>query len=214
MGKIHNQLSIDSKVGSVKNLIEGHKLFLELNTGVTNDPKVQHYVLNEQGIISNNRHFIADTYMEYQPNGDATTEGQGLLIIGWCYAYMATKNKVYLDLAIKAFDAYVAYFYAGQPIPSTPKRWICNWLCNGKEPTLAHYPIDYAFPTHSGFKTAEMTYVNGLTKVPHGAPYFGEYIDVQASHLRFGSEVFCRICFCRLLPFFSRFRCYAYFLTG
>lgn len=178
MGKIHNQLSIDSKVGTVKNLIEGHRTFLMNNTGETNDAHIQHYVLNNEGIISNNRHFIADTYMEYQPNGDATTEGQSLLIIGYCYAYMATKNQNYLDMAIAAFDAYVAYFYAGQPIPDTPQRWICNWLCNGKEPVLAHYPIDYAFPTHSGFKAAELNYVNGITQVPHGAPYFGEYIDV------------------------------------
>ena len=153
MGKIHNQPSMDSTVGNAKSLIEGHHQFLLRNTGQTNDHKVQHYVLNDEGILSNNRHFIADTYMEYQPNGDATTEGQSLLIIGFCYAYMATKNQKYLDLAIKYFDAYVAYFYAGQPIPDTPRRWICNWLCNGKEPTLAHYPLDYAFPTHSGFKT-------------------------------------------------------------
>lgn len=178
MGKIHNQPSMDSTVGNAKSLIEGHHQFLLRNTGQTNDPKVQHYVLNDEGILSNNRHFIADTYMEYQPNGDATTEGQSLLIIGFCYAYMATKNQKYLDLAIKYFDSYVSYFYAGQGIPDTPRRWICNWLCNGKEPTLAHYPLDYAFPTHSGFKTVELNYVNGVTQVPHGAPYFGEYIDV------------------------------------
>lgn len=178
MGKIHNQPSYDSKIGTAKNLIEGHKAFLLRNTGQTNDAHEQHFVLNDEGVISNNRHFIADTYMEYQPNGDATTEGQSLLIIGFCYVYMATKNKNYLDMAEKYFNAYVAYFYAGQPIPTTPQRWICNWILNGKEPVLAHYPVDNMYPTHSGFKTPLMNYVNGLTQVPHGAPYFGEYIDV------------------------------------
>lgn len=178
MGKLSNSPSEDSRIGSAKNLIAGHAKFLELNTGKTDNPTVQHYVLNPEGIIANNRHFIAATRMEYQPNGDATTEGQSLLIIGYCYAYLATKKQMYLDLAVAYFDAYLNYFYAGQPIPDVPRRWICNWICNGKEPALAHYPIDPIFPTHGGFKECPLNYVNGMTQVPHGAPYFGEWLDV------------------------------------
>lgn len=178
MGSKHKLPSIHSRIGSAMNLIAGHKTFLDRNTGETDNPKVDQFILNPELILSNNRHFIADTYMEYQPNGDATTEGQSLLIIGYCYAYMATKQRSYLDMAIQYFHSYVAYFYAGQQIPTSPQRWICNWLCNGKEPTLAHYPLDYKYPTHSGFKDVLVNYTNGLGQVPHGTPYFGNYIDV------------------------------------
>lgn len=159
-------------------LLKGHYHFLRRNTGTTYDPHAQHFVENEQGLVSNNRHFIADTQMEYQPNGDATTEGQSLHIIGYCYAYLATGDKDYLAAAIKAWDAYLAFFYAGQDVPSTPQRWICNWIANGKEPCLANWPINSAEPTHGGYKCVPLRFVNGQAKIPHGAPFWGEYLDV------------------------------------
>lgn len=167
----------DASVQAAISLIDGHHHFLTVNTGDTIDPTLQHYVQNNQGILSNNRHFIAPTMMEYQPNGDGTTEGQSLHVIGYCYAYLATKDKKYLDAAIWHWEAYVKYFYAGQPIPDTPQRWICNWICNSKEPVLANYPVDEVAPTHSGFKGVVFNFVNGFTKIPHGAPHWGQYID-------------------------------------
>lgn len=161
----------------VKSLIEGHHRFLQRNTGDTNDPTVQHFVQNNQGVLANNRHFIAHSQMEAQPNGDGTTEGQSLHILGYAYAYIATKDPAYLAAAKVHWDAYLQYFYAGQPIPATPKRWICNWIVNAKEPVLANYPVDPIFPTHSGFKGSIMTFANGLTKIPQGAPHWGEYLD-------------------------------------
>lgn len=158
-------------------MMKGHQYFLDRNTGTTNDAQLQHYVFNPQMILSNNRHFIASSMQEAQPNGDATTEGQALQIIGYCYAYMGTRDAVFLEKAKQCFEAYITYFYGGQPIPDPPAPYICNWLVNGKEPVLANYPIDWESPTHSGFKGALLTYTNGLTKIPHGAPYFGQYLD-------------------------------------
>lgn len=158
-------------------MLKGHQYFLDRNTGVTDDAKLQHYVFNPQMILSNNRHFIAASMQEAQPNGDATTEGQALQIIGYCYAYMGTRDSKFLTKAIECFNAYITYFYGGQPIPNPPAPYICNWLVNGKEPVLANYPINWESPTHSGFKGEMLTYTNGLASIPHGAPYFGQYLD-------------------------------------
>lgn len=174
---MYNALS-RSEVHNILSLIEGHNTFLAHNTGETNDRKVDHFVINPQGVLANNRHYIADTRQEYQPDGDGTTEGQSLLVLGYIHLYLATKIERYLNDAERYWQAYVDYFYAGQPIPDTPQRWICNWIVNAKEPVLANYPVNPVDPTHSGFKAIELTYTNGLTQVPHGAPYYGEWLDV------------------------------------
>lgn len=158
-------------------LIQRHTSWVDENTGDTNDAQTDFYIVNDQHVLANNRHFINKTAMEYQPNGDATTEGQSLQILGYLYAYMGTSNPDYLAEAIAYWQAYVEYFYAGQPIPDTPQRWICNWIINGKEPILANYPVDAAEPSHSGFKGVPLTFTDGRTVIPHGAPYFGEWLD-------------------------------------
>ena len=170
------QNNLDS-VNNALAMIEGHHRFLKKNTGDTLDATVQHYVQNTQGVLANNRHFIATSQMEYQPNGDGTTEGQSLHIIGYCYAYLATRKAEYLEAARWHWSAYVQYFYAGQPVPETTQRWIANWIINSKEPVLANWPIDPVSPTHSGFKGSPLTFTNGFTLIPHGAPHWGEYLD-------------------------------------
>ncbi|WP_286694967.1 hypothetical protein [Spongiibacter sp. UBA1325] len=164
-------------VADALSLLQGHRRFLERNTGTTNDPTQDFFVINEEGVLANNRHYLSNTAMEYHPNGDATTEGQSLLIIGCCYAYMATGDTAYLNKAKAYWQAYVTYFYRGQAIPDTPQRWIANWIVNGKEPVLANYPLNPQDPTHAGWKGVELTFTNGQTLVPHGAPYWGEYLD-------------------------------------
>lgn len=164
-------------VANARSMIEGHHRFLEKNTGDTDDATQQHFVQNYQGVLANNRHFIAHSQMEYQPNGDGTTEGQSLHVLGYAYAYLATGKHEYLEAARWHWDAYLKYFYAGQPIPDTPSRWIANWIINSKEPVLANWPIDPVAPTHSGFKGVEFSFVAGATSIPHGAPHWGEYLD-------------------------------------
>lgn len=163
---------------NVHAMLDGHYVFLQANTGLTIDATKQHYVLNPEKLLSNNRHFIARTQMEYQPNGDATTEGQALQIIGLAHAYMATDDPKFLTEAVKCFDAYVDIFYAGESIPGSPQRWIANWIANGKEPVLANWPINSTYATHSGYKCVPVRVVNGQTQIPHGAPFWGEYLDV------------------------------------
>jgi hypothetical protein len=168
---------MNSGVNTAKSLINWHKDFLLRNKGTTNNPKTDNFVFNQELVLSNNRHFIADTHQEYQPNGDSTTEGQSLMIMAFAYAYLATHDQSYLTMAEEAFDAYLL-FYANDPIPSTPQRWISNWLINGKEPCLAHYPLNQADPTCGGYKGVPLLFVNGQAQIPHGAPYWGEYLDV------------------------------------
>lgn len=159
-------------------LIEGLVQFLERNTGLTIDPTVQHYIINPQNVLANNRHFINWTAQEGQPNGDATTEGQSVLITGFAYAYLATGDKKYLESAEKYWQAYIDHFFGGQPIPDPPAKYRPNWIINGKEPRLAHYPLtDDGYPTHGGFKGSMMTWINGRTVIPKGAPHWGEYLD-------------------------------------
>lgn len=158
-------------------LAYGHQDFVRRNTGLTNDAHNDHYLINPEGVLSNNRHFIADSMAVYQPNGDATTEGQSLLIIGYCHMYIATKNRMWLDAAIRAWEAYATYYYAGQAIPESPQRWICNWLVNGKEPVLSDYPVHPTEPTHGGYKCVPVTFTNGRCQIPQGAPFFGEYLN-------------------------------------
>lgn len=162
----------------VMSLLEGHHRFLQTNTGDTHDRHADRYVINQQGVIANNRHFIGDTQMEYQPDGDGTSEGQVLLVLGYLHAYQGTLDTRYLEAAEYHWQAYVDYFYRGQVVPDSPMRWIANWLVNAKEPVLANYPIDPISPTHSGFKGVEFPFVDGLTIIPHGSPWFGQYLDV------------------------------------
>lgn len=159
-------------------LLDGHLYFLENNTGLTVDPDNDEFILNPDFVLANNRHVIGRTGQESQPNNDATTEGQSLLVIGCAYAYMATNNKKWLEHAEKYWQAYVDVFYGGEPIPDPPAKYRCNWIVNGKQPVLAHYPLtDDGYPTHGGFKGVKLTWTNGQTKIPHGAPYYGEYLD-------------------------------------
>lgn len=167
----------DSSVAIAMAMIEGHHRFLEANTGTTNDASVDHFVLNPEGVLSNNRHFIGRTQQQYQPNGDATTEGQSLLILGYLYAYFATKNPKYLTAATKYWDAYVEFFYAGQP-PPYEERWIANWIVNGKEPVLANSPVNTVEPPKGGYKGVLISFTAGLGAVPHGTPTWGQYLDV------------------------------------
>ncbi|MBQ0533483.1 hypothetical protein CHI95_00190 [Providencia rettgeri] len=170
---------------SVYSLLFGHQAFLNKNTGLTIDRDKQHYVFNPDGVLSNNRHTIGYTRLESQPNGDATTEGQSLQILGYLYVYSATKDKYWLDKAIWCFDAYIDHFYQGQEIPDPPHdRWLCQWIINGKEPTLANWPINFDAPTHSGFTTTEINFTNGVCQIPHGAPLWGEYLDVVTQAYR------------------------------
>ena len=176
---LNSRLPASHKTGlnNALSMIEGHHRFLKRSTGDTNDATLQHYAQNLQGVLANNRHFIAHSQMEYQPNGDGTTEGQALHILGYAHAYLATKDQRYLDAAVWHWEAYEAYFYAGQPIPDTPQRRIANWIVNSKEPVLANWPIDAAEPTHSGFKGVPFEFVNGALNIPHGEPHWGEYLD-------------------------------------
>ncbi|EFC9623143.1 hypothetical protein I2539_004681, partial [Escherichia coli] len=134
-------------------MIEGQFKFLARNTGLTTNNKTQHYVLNPDNVLANNRHFIAETGWEAQPEGDATTEGQSLQILGAIYVYQATKDPFYLQKAKEYFNAYHKAFYRGAAFPDPPSSSLrCNWICNGKAPVLAHYPLDPEYPTHGGFK--------------------------------------------------------------
>jgi hypothetical protein len=168
----------ERQLAQVRSMVYGHQRFVRRNTGLTEDAHVQHFIQNPDGVLSNNRHFIADTMAEYQPNGDGTTEGQALHVIGYALMYMATKDQQFLDAAVHAWEAYINFFYAGQTLPTTPQRYICNWLVNSKEPVLANYPINPIEPTQGGYKCVPLVFTNGLARIPHGAPFWGEYLDV------------------------------------
>jgi hypothetical protein len=94
----------DGRINNALSLMVGHQRWVERNTGLTNDPHQDHYIQNPDGVLANNRHFIADTQMEYQPNGDGTTEGQSIHILGYLHAYLATNDPMYLDKAIWHWD--------------------------------------------------------------------------------------------------------------
>lgn len=166
-----------SAIASAMSLVYGHQDFIGRNTGLTVDAHVQHYLLNPDHVLSNNRHFIADSMAVYQPNGDGTTEGQALLIIGYCHMYQATKDESFLQAAKDAWQAYISFFYAGQAIPTTPQRYICNWLVNSKEPVLANYPVNPTEPTQGGFKCVPLVFTNGTAQIPRDAPFWGQYLD-------------------------------------
>lgn len=159
-------------------LAYGHQTFLTRNTGVTKRGDTDHFVLNPQGVLSNNRHFIGYTRMEYQPNGDATTEGQAVLIIGCMEMYRASGDVQWLEDAKRYWDAYVQFYYDGKGIPASVQPWFCNWIINGKEPVLSNWPIDWQYATHGGFKGVELSWSAGRTLVPAGAPYWGQYLEL------------------------------------
>jgi len=167
-----------SNLSNALQMIEGHLKFLDRNTGLTTNNKTQHFVFNPDYVLANNRHFIAETQWESQPDSDSTTEGQSLAILGAIYAYQATKEPKYLELAKKYFGGYHLAFYRGVPFPDPPDGTLrCNWIANGKEPVLANYPLDPEYPTHGGFKGVVFNWTNGRTQIPHGEPQWGEYLD-------------------------------------
>jgi hypothetical protein len=65
----------------------------------------------------------------------------------------------------------------GATCPGDPQRYICNWLVNAKEPVLANYPVHPEKPTQGGFKCVPLVFTNGRARIPHGAPFWGEYLD-------------------------------------
>ena len=170
----------NDKSGIVLNVLREHLAFLQKNTGTTYDAQKEHYVFNEDMVLSNNRHFIAASRQEAQPNGDATTEGQSLQIIGPALVYLATRDKAWLTMAEQCFEAYCKFFYREDknPMPTPPAPWYCNWIINGKEPVFADYPYDSATPTHSGFRGVTFSFTEGVLNIPHGAPHWGEYLDL------------------------------------
>jgi hypothetical protein len=171
-------ISIKTKntLKEAKFLAKGLCHFLENNTGDCQD-NTDHYVINSAGVISNNRHTTNLSMMEGQPDNDATTEGQSLLILGFLEMYKGTKIKKYLDKAEYFWESYVKNFYQMnlEDIPDTPKRLVANWIINGKEPVLANYPINSDIPTHSGYLDVVLHFENGVAKVPE--EYHGEYLD-------------------------------------
>lgn len=167
-----------TNVGYAHELINGFCHFLAKNTGQIDNPMDEHYVINNDGVIANNRQFTNYSRMEGQPDCDATTEGQTILILGFLSLYESTKDTKYLTQAEKYWQAEINTFYGGQTIPITPKRFTCNWIVNGKSPVVADYPIDFSSPTHSGFMDTEFTFVNGQTVIPSGADTWGEYLDI------------------------------------
>lgn len=179
------RLSIDD--GQVQRLLDGHTYFLAENTGKIVDPHTDHFVINEKGVIVNNRHFTYNTRQEGQPDSDATTEGHSLLIVGYLEAYKRAnargdtiRSAFYLDQATMYFNAYIAAFYGGVQPPEVPGRWQANWIVNGKAPVLAHYPLAASsdFPTHGGFIDIPVLFEDGVGQISDGAPYWGEYLDV------------------------------------
>ena len=174
---LNNVISAGQTTEKIANILLGHHLFMLKNTGLTNDSETEHYITNMEYVLSNNRHFIARPMQVYQPNGDATTEGQSLQILGYTYAYLATGYQGFLDEAKKYFDAYIQHFYYGQPIPAYPQRYISNWLVNGKEPVPSGFPINFDAPTNSGYKSVPIMITNGVARIPHGTPFWGEYLD-------------------------------------
>lgn len=182
---------MNSHIAIAMNLLIGHQVFVDRNTGLTNDAKLEHFLQNLDYLVANNRHFIADTMAEYQPNGDATTEGQSLQVIGYALSYVATKHPLFLERAEKAWQAYMNFMYGKQIIPDTPKRFAANWIANGKEPTLANYPIHPSIPTNGGYKSVPLEFTNGMAQIPHGSPFWGEYLDVATfahrGHMAWGA---------------------------
>lgn len=179
---MHLALGWASGNGLIEVMGQAHDVFLTLNTGTFVNPKTDHFVFNQDNVLVNNRHFIRETRQESQPDGDATTEGQSLFILGAAIfgdAVSGTGATTWLNRAKVAYDAYIDAFYAGLQPPTTPGRWICNWIVNGKQPVLAHYPLAVNdFPTHGGFHATEIAFVNGVGQLPHDTPTFGEYTDL------------------------------------
>lgn len=178
---------------NIYRLMNGHVNFLNKNTGKYVDPKVDRFVINDTGVVVNNRHYTYNTRQEGQPDGDATTEGQSINIAGFIEAYRAADGRGsaavaadWLSKAERLYDAYITAFYAGEQPPDTPARWASNWIVNGKAPVLAHYPLAPAdeFPTHGGFKNIDVEFNAGIGRIPHGAPYWGEYLDVVGKAYR------------------------------
>lgn len=169
----------DSRVQNVLSLINGLVKWVDNNTGDTYDGRTDHFIINNQGVLNNNRHWTGDsTRMQGIYNGNSTTEGQTIHILGYLHIYLATRDKKYLDTAEMLAEAHIEYFHDGVQPPDTPQRWPCNWVVNGKEPVPANYPINPDAATQGGFKCVPVRITNGVGQVPHGAPFWGEYMDV------------------------------------
>ncbi|NBM94873.1 MULTISPECIES: hypothetical protein [Proteus] len=61
-------------------MLFGHQRFLDNNTGLTIGRSKSHFIFNPDGVLSNNRYTVGYIRLESQPNGDATTEGQSVIL--------------------------------------------------------------------------------------------------------------------------------------
>lgn len=159
------------------NLAVGHLRFIERLRGFTTDRTQQHYVINPEGVVAERRHYDPNIYL---PNGYASTELQANTILGYLQVYITTGKKEFLDRAISYFNTYLTVFYRGQSIPKDGGIIKANFAVNGKEPVLSHYPINVNDPKSSGYKGVPIVITNGVAQIPHGAPFWGEYLDIAA----------------------------------
>jgi hypothetical protein len=159
-------------------IINGLDGFLVRHTGDVDDngDNVSNsFIINNEGVIANNLHFEGGP-QDYTPTQCATTEGQSLLILGYYYAWKGTGNPAYLQKAEYYFQAYVNYFYGGQPVPTTPEVYRSNWMLNGKNPFEVYGPPNSLNDQSPGFYAQPVLFNNGVGVIPAGSPTYGDQV--------------------------------------
>lgn len=173
----NNVMSARSLPEDIEGLLVGHSRFVGRIKGYTTNSQQQHHLINPDDVVAEFKHYEKT---RNKPAGVATTESQASLILGYLYAYLHTSKKTHLDNAIRLYDAYLKVFYSGQPIPKDGSAIKANYSVNGKEPVVAHYPINDVDPLFSGYKSVPLVFVEGVAKIPQGAPLWGEYLDIAS----------------------------------
>lgn len=167
--------SLNQLAANANSMLDGLMQFVDRHTKDDPDTGQDYMIVNSKSVLCNNMHYETGSVW-YTPNGTATTEGQALYILGLYYAWKGTGKRSYLDRAVRAIDAYLDLFYAGQPTPTTPQIYRANWIINGKRPFQAFGPLDPNNPDSPGGKGIKVQFTNGVGQIPTGDPYNGQLI--------------------------------------
>lgn len=178
---ILNNTSSNKKIVYARSLINGLINFLLTNKGTISDRSTDRYIMNDQYLIHSSKQ--TSDYISQQAQGGpyaGRSVDQANLIVALMRCYRAFKpaNPTILSLAETVWDSYVRYYYQSTSVPTDQRVWIANKRVNTKYPVLANYPVaSSGAPTNSGFVSARVLFSNGVGKIEHGLPSWGQYVD-------------------------------------
>ncbi|MDF5166559.1 hypothetical protein P3612_11190 [Vibrio parahaemolyticus] len=177
-----NTMASGSVQREIMNMVWGFEHFLDAHTGKiptdATEEEMSMFVIDEAGLVCNELHYL-DKGGNGTPSGTCTSEAQSFHILGYIWLYKATGNQYFLDRAKYFWQAYFDYLYLGAPLPKDENQILhAHWMLNIKREFPSAYPNNFDDGSAAGFLGEEIEFTDGVAYIPHGAPYYGEQLQL------------------------------------